>query len=328
MRFGSLFSGIGGIDLGLEWAGLECAWQVENDPYAVRVLEKHWPDVKRYGDIREVDFGRVEPVELLAGGFPCQDVSLVGRGEGIKGARSGLWSEYVRAIRALRPRYVLVENVPGLLSRGMDAVLGELALCGYDAEWQSLPAAAFGAPHLRWRVFLVAYPRSEGRWQDARGASSDEGAYEGRSSEDNHFAATCSEGGRAGSLAYADNSRRDERAGQLREVRRSESSDRRADVPNSESGGRGARRSRRPPRFDTRLRPAQEIFAHPDSEQMGRATEPRQECGFWAVEPDVGRVAHGVPSRVDRLRGLGNAVVPQVAEWIGRRILDFDQEAA
>jgi len=156
---GSLFSGIGGFDLGLERAGFEIRWQVEIDPYCLRVLERHWPDVKRYGDIREVDPHELERVTLLAGGFPCQPVSVAGKRLGQDDPR-WLWPEFARFVRALRPSFVLVENVPGLLIRGMGDVLGDLAACGYDAEWQVLPDGAFGAPHLRERVFLVAYPPS------------------------------------------------------------------------------------------------------------------------------------------------------------------------
>lgn len=165
--YGSLFSGVGGLDLGLDRAGLTCAFQVENDPYARRVLNRHWPDVPKWGDITDVDWSDVERecgrVDLVAGGSPCQDLSLAGKGAGLSGARSGLWSEYVRCLCELRPQYVIVENVPGLLSRGMGVVLGDLAALGYDAEWESVPAAAFGAPHLRWRVFIIAYPGGERR---------------------------------------------------------------------------------------------------------------------------------------------------------------------
>lgn len=159
MKVGSLFSGIGGFDLGLERAGFTITWQVEIDPYCQRVLAKHWPHVTRYGDITTMDWATVQPVDLLCGGFPCQDLSFAGKRAGIDGARSGLWSEYVRAIRHLRPRYVLVENVPGLLSNAyMGRVLGDLASCGYDAEWDCIPASAVGAPHRRDRVWIVAYP--------------------------------------------------------------------------------------------------------------------------------------------------------------------------
>lgn len=158
LRVGSLFSGIGGIDLGLERAGMETRWFSEIDPYASRVLAKHWPAVPNLGDITKIDFTTVEPVDVLAGGFPCQDISRAGAKEGIGGKRSGLWFEYLRAIGDIRPRYVLVENVSDLLTRGLGAVLGSLAEIGYDAEWDCIPASAIGAPHIRDRLWLVAYP--------------------------------------------------------------------------------------------------------------------------------------------------------------------------
>ena len=158
LTFGSLFAGIGGFDLGLERAGMECRWQVEIDDYCQRVLAKHWPDVKRYGDVRNVGKHNLEPVDLICGGFPCQDISELGKRAGIQGRRSRLWAEFYRIICELRPRFVLVENVSDLLVRGMGAVLGDLARCGYDATWQLLPASAFGLPHLRERAFIVAYP--------------------------------------------------------------------------------------------------------------------------------------------------------------------------
>ena len=161
MKVGSLFAGIGGFDLGLERAGFEIAWQVEIDPYCQRVLAKHWPAVTRYGDIREVDWHAVEPVDLLCGGFPCQDISLAGKGAGLTGERSGLWFEYAKAIEVLKPRYVLIENVSALRSRGLDQVLGSLAALGYDAEWHCIPACAVGAPHTRNRVWIIAYPQRD-----------------------------------------------------------------------------------------------------------------------------------------------------------------------
>jgi DNA (cytosine-5)-methyltransferase 1 len=158
MTFGSLFAGIGGMDLGLERAGMTCSWQVEIDPFARRVLAKHWPHVRRHDDVRTFPPGDADgwDVDLICGGFPCQDISFMGPGDGLDGARSGLWFEFARIIRVLRPRLVLVENVPALLVRGLDRVLGSLAEMGYDAEWGCIPAAALGAPHLRERIFLVA----------------------------------------------------------------------------------------------------------------------------------------------------------------------------
>lgn len=164
MTFGSLFAGIGGMDLGLERAGMICKWQVEIDPFCTKVLAKHWPGVKRYGDIRTVDPELLERVDAICGGFPCQDVSLAGARAGIGiGTRSGLYRELIRIALRVRPRYLILENVPGLLAAigepaPMGRVLADLAKGGYDAEWDCLPAAAFGADHIRDRVFIVAQP--------------------------------------------------------------------------------------------------------------------------------------------------------------------------
>jgi len=166
LTVGSLFSGIGGLDLGLERTGrFTIAWQVEKDDYRQQLLAKRWPSTSRFRDIRTVGKHNLSTVDVLCGGFPCQDISLsntTGR-VGIEGPRSSLWKEYFRLICELRPRYVLVENVAALLGRGMGTVLSDLAGIGYDAQWQMLPAAAFGAPHLRRRIFLIAYPHQD-RW--------------------------------------------------------------------------------------------------------------------------------------------------------------------
>jgi DNA-cytosine methyltransferase len=161
LTVGSLFAGIGGFDLGLERAGMRSVWQCEIDPYAQRVLEKHWPDVLRVPDIRHVGARTVPYVDVICGGFPCQDISIAGAGAGIDGERSGLWSEYARVVGELRPRYVVVENVSVLLARGLGRVLGDLAALGYDAEWDCIPASAVGAPHQRDRIWLVAYPNGD-----------------------------------------------------------------------------------------------------------------------------------------------------------------------
>lgn len=162
MKVGSLFSGVGCGDLGLEWAGFEHSWFCEVNEYARKVLALRWPDTPIYDDITAVDFTAVEPVDLLAGGFPCQDISVAGKGAGIKGERSGLWSEFARAIDEIRPGYALIENSPALVNRGLDVVLSDLAALGYDAEWHCIPASGFGAPHERDRVWIVAYAQGEG----------------------------------------------------------------------------------------------------------------------------------------------------------------------
>lgn len=295
LTFGSLFAGIGGMDLGLERSGMVCRWQVEIDGYCRRVLAKHWPDVARYGDIRRVSGEGLERVDLICGGFPCQDISQAGRGAGIDGERSGLWAEYIRLVRVLRPRYVLVENVAALLGRGIDRVLGDLAASGYDAEWDCIPAAAVGAPHRRDRLFIVAYAQRGG---------GEAGAERGR------WQAGTNTGGCGAWTDVADAVSQRRGAGGQR--------------PGGETlalaGGAAladANRLRQP-------QPAGRV-----GEQRRRAFDGGQGFGdgsWWVVEPPVGRVAHGIPRRVDRLRGLGNAVVPQVAEWIGRRILSVESQ--
>ena len=158
MRYGSLFSGYGGLDLAIEEVlGATCAWHCEVDPAAARILAHRWPGVPNLGDITAVDWSTVEPVDILSGGFPCQDISSAGLKAGLeKGTRSGLWYRYADAVRVLRPRLVVVENVSALLARGVDVVLGSLAELGYDARWTSVRAADVGAPHRRERIFLVA----------------------------------------------------------------------------------------------------------------------------------------------------------------------------
>jgi DNA (cytosine-5)-methyltransferase 1 len=242
LTIGSLFSGIGGIDLGLERAGMETRWFSEIDPYASRVLAKHWPDVPNHGDITQIDFHAVEPVDVLCGGFPCQDISSAGGKVGIEGEKSGLWSEYARAVGELRPRYVFVENVATLLNRGIDRVLGDLAALGYDSEWHCVPAAYVGAPigrEGRDRVWLVAHPND---------------------------------------------------------------------------GGRGGPRLSRQAKW--------QLVGSIAGSRGTLARIPSAASDHWKNEPDVGRVADGVPARVDRLRGLGNAVVPQIPELIGGWIIE------
>lgn len=158
---GSCFSGVGGLELGLEMTGhFQTKWQIEVDPYATKILEKHWPDAQRHSDITTVDPRILAPVDLIAGGFPCQDVSCAGKRAGLEGKRTTLWSELYRLVCGVGPRWVVAENVPGLLSsdhgRFFGNILRDLAAAGYDAEWGVLSAAGVGAPHLRKRVFIIA----------------------------------------------------------------------------------------------------------------------------------------------------------------------------
>ena len=274
LRVGSLFSGIGGFDLGLERAGMEVIWQVENDPYCQKVLAKHWPDVPCYGDVHDVGAHNLAEVDVICGGFPCQPVSQAGKQRGQDDER-WLWPQFARILRELRPRYVLVENVPGLLIRGMGDVLGGLAEIGYDAEWGCVSAASVGAPHLRKRIFIVAHTDSDDR--------------RGRSSSKPQKRRTRVEHGGGGTGQYE---------------RKTD-----ADVADAASAGCETRGG----------------YGMGDADRScgdkGLAPGPcGKEGGHWATESSVGRVADGVPQRVDRLKGLGNAIVPQVAEWIGQRL--------
>ena len=235
LTVGSLFSGIGGLDLGLERAGMNVIWQSEIDPYACKVLAKHWPEVPNHGNIKEIDWSTVVQPDVICGGYPCQPFSTAGKRQGEADPRH-LWPWVREAISQLRPRYAVLENVRGHLSLGGTTVIGELAAIGYDAEWRVISAASVGAPHRRDRVIIVAYP-------------------EGEPLQAEHLV------------------------------------------------------------FETRWLQT----------QRGRDTA-RVGASFWqAAQPDLVGVAHGVPARVDRLRALGNAVVPQVAEVIGRLVVSHAQ---
>ena len=301
MKFGSLFSGIGGLDLGLERAGMECVWQVENDPYAIKVLEKHWPNIHREKDVREVGKHNLEPVDLIAGGFPCQPHSVAGKRRGADDDRN-LWPEYMRIIRELRPRYVLAENVPGIVTTYIDTVLSDLESEGYTCWTFNIPACAFDAPHRRARIFIVAVSDSirRGRWsnEDVSGQGGKIQTQGSSAAEEQGFLAN----------PPIPNDRRSSPEPLRRSTQQSGIGTVKADVA------------------DTDSQYSQEYIRGNQLEEEVRERTSRRsdetQGGQWTTEPDVGRVAHGVPNWVDRLRCLGNAVVPQVAEWIGRRIYD------
>ena len=338
LTFGSLFAGIGGFDLGLERAGMVCKWQVEIDNYATKILEKHWPTVRRWNDVRTFPPEGDWNVDVICGGFPCQDISVAGKGAGLAGARSGLWYEYARIVGELRPRYVIVENVAALLTRGMDAVLGTLSSLGYDAEWHVIPASAVGAPHRRERVWIVAYahdesesdvPQHDEPWRGVpESAGGDVSNAIGQRDAMRGNGSPCSQGvagrhlhagggerdsgprcaGQAGQsscdVADADEERRRGRAGMQRQSGRGQPADGCCQVADADEQG-----------LEGRSKPRRRSGKR-DSRASGGTVS-----GWWESEPDVGRVAHGVPARVDRLRCLGNAVVPQVVEVIGRAIV-------
>jgi DNA (cytosine-5)-methyltransferase 1 len=233
-----LFSGIGGFSLGLERAGMRTVAFCEVEPFCRWWLAKQWPGRPIYGDIRELSAQHLTAdrvsVDVICGGFPCQDISSAGPKLGIDGARSGLWKEYARLIGEVRPRYVIVENVADLRIRGLERVLGDLAALGYDAEWDCVPACAVGAPHERDRLWLVAYAEREGL----------PGGFFQRAGE--------------AAIEFAAHSR-----------------------------GR---------------------FGYP----VGAA---------WDGEPELALLVHGLPDELAAAHALGNAVVPQIPEIIGRAIM-------
>lgn len=166
MTHGSLFSGIGGFEEGAELSNIETLWNCEFEPFQRKILKKNYPNAKQYNDIRTM--GGVGYVDIISGGFPCQDISVAGKMEGITGERSGLWSEMFRIIREVRPKYSIIENSPALLIRGFEQVLCDLSEIGYNAQWQCISNASFGYPHKRERVYIIAYSNEIGLQSDIR----------------------------------------------------------------------------------------------------------------------------------------------------------------
>lgn len=252
MKFISLFAGIGGFDLGFECAGMECVAQVEIDDFCQKVLSKHWPHVPKFKDVRDVGKHNLPTADLICGGFPCQDVSLAGERLGLNGKRSTLWTEFYRIVCEVRPRWVVIENVPGLFSsddgRFFTSILWGLSEAGYDAEWDVIPASRFGAPHRRERVFIIAYPNCEPCPFSVFDWCGEEG---------------------------------------------------------SEWGSTEEERKENWVKFEMASGPIGVV---------------RQWSQEFQLSPLV-RVDDGIPDLLDRLRATGNAVVPQVAEYVGRCIM-------
>jgi len=285
MRLLDLFSGIGGFSLAAEWVWgdeLEIVGFCEIEKYCQKVLQKNFPGVPIYEDITKLNGKDFKDIDLLTGGFPCQDISIAGKGAGIEGSRSGLWFEMWRIISEIRPRFALIENVPMLTIRGGTRVISDLAEIGYDAEWQVIGADDVGAWHRRKRIWIVAYP----------GNGSDS-AIKGQKKEKNR-------------ISKEHRQKRRSRMSARTSINGEISSE---VAPDTDSFRCKLRR--------TETRPRETDIARSSTRQEFISTR----CeSYWAVEPDVGRVANGIPSRVDRLKGLGNAIVPQVAALIMKRI--------
>lgn len=334
LTIGSLFSGIGGLELGLEAAltdaghDVTTAWQVEIEDYPRAVLAEHWPHAdRRIRDVRLAHrtyatpagetfvAGALPRVDLVCGGFPCQDLSTAGRGAGLAGERSGLWWQYWRIVRDLRPRFVVVENVAALLVRGLDVVLGSLAKLGYDAEWCVFAAADVGAPHLRRRLAIVAHlPDAHSPRRAGRGLP--EPAREEVAGARGSGLADASEGGRAV-------------AGRRwtgwigRPV-----VDREALADAHPDGRRGLAACRpctgEPPRNDADGRHGFRRWAWPSQSGVGGASDgPPSRLDVAPWEAGTPRTAPTDPTTTPRLAAIGNAVVPQWAYVVGQRVAEL-----
>ena len=289
----------------------------EIEPFCQKVLKKHWPDVPIYEDIHDVSRKRLDAdgigrIDVITGGFPCQDISVAGKRAGIEGDRSGLWAELCRIIGEVRPQYAIMENVTALISgdrgRWFGRVLGDLAEIGYDCEWHCIPASELGAHHHRDRVWIIAYP-----------------------------GATIGANARALSSAETKSTLLQQENGQaLPSYARPLCSN--VAYPNGESeysgldgGGRpGTGKASPAGALHTGDQGSPIAMAGPDQQRpQGWLGRNLQECtlyGYWQTEPGVGRVANGVSRRVDRLKGLGNAVVPQIPEIIGQAIIKYEAQ--
>ena len=275
-----LFHGIGGFAYGAWLAGIkfENHFCSDIESYTQKLYKLRFPDSIQLGDITKIDTRELKNKYgnkwIITGGFPCQDISIAGKGSGITGSRSGLWFEYWRIIRDLRPRFAIIENVPAITFRGLDIVLGSLAEIFYNVEGQSISAKEIGANHKREREWLVAYPDDERllyRQNEIESAKGGKPSQRDVSAKSQDVADTC--------------------CARLQESACTKFGSIQSQV--EESQGRE--------------------FSRGNAKAWGN----------WSTEPDVGRLAHGIPNRVDRLKGLGNAIVPQIAELLFRRIKEI-----
>lgn len=299
---GSLFAGIGGFELGLERAipGAYTLWQVEQEKYCKKVLSKHWPEATIYDDVRNITKNNTKQVDILCGGFPCQDISVAGKGEGLHGKKSGLWWEMHRIIDELQPKAVIMENVAAINIRGLGTVLGSLSQIGYDAEWCTIRASDFGAPHRRARWFCIAYPKTIGFYLSNEKNFSTYSDGQRSQTEPINSKQTHRE---ASSMPkYC--SRRDDTRGlstySIREYNwKQNAPSQRMEEGRNYKDGLG--------------------FKCRSSESM----QDNNGGGYWEQFPissPICRRDDGIPYRVDRIRALGNAIVPQCSEWIGRKL--------
>ena len=307
MKVLSLFSGGGLGDYGLELSGMKIVGQVEIDDYCQKILKLRWADVPKWTDIKNVRgeevLERCGAIDLVSGGFPCQDISVANSGgKGIEGERSGLWKEFSRLICEIRPKFVLVENVTNLLGRGLGVVLADLAENGYDAEWFCLSAAELGANHIRDRVWIFAYAVSNGLSEGNRNGrkiiTGGGNAQANRKQKQNP-----SHAGQVCDHVPDSHSKRKLQSKRGKQNKRKRACNLCENVSNASSD-----------RLETGRQTAWIRSARPTKSD------------WWKIEPAICRVDDGTPKRVDRLKLLGNGQVVQVVEWIGKRIMEFNSK--
>jgi len=316
-----LFSGIGGFALAAKWNGYRTVGFCDNEPYAQAVLKKHWPEVPCHKDIREVRGELYAGVTLLTGGFPCQPFSVAGKQRG-KDDNRYLWPEMLRVIQEAKPAWIIGENVAGIVNLALDQVCSDLEGQGYEVEPIIVPACAVDAPHRRDRVWIVGHSKLDGLTasKTSGGLLDQSEEQRGKVKEWESSGASCTSSDVANSISLSERSahwskewgcvrgRQDEDISQRNEMG-SNSSDCGKDVAGSNSGVGKAQYG--------------ESLLGKQNEQ-GKANGHTNGClskgAVWLAEPNVGRVVNGIPNRSHRLKGLGNAIVPQVAAEIIRCI--------
>lgn len=330
MKILDLFSGIGGFSLGLERAGFETVAFCEIDKACHGVLKKHWPKVPIVDDVSKLDGYTLQQtlgrIDIICGGFPCQDVSVAGKKKGLidesgNATRSGLWFQYKRIIEEVKPKYVIIENVANLRSNGLAVVLKDLWALGYDSEWHIISARSVGTCHLRERVWIIAYPGSQ-RWE--QGASKNlqlkiEKEHGEKSSN------TSKKKNTRRSFVYdasnANGNRSEPRVSlQARNERKS-----------LLTGGLGEKRTSQSPNTDN-LR-LWKPFATEKEKSLWWTEATSSFRDWWKIESPICRMDDGLSNELDtpervrkeRIKQLGNSIVPQIAELIGRSILEFEQ---
>ncbi len=300
-----LFSGIGGFSLGLESTGhFETAAFCEIEPYCQKVLKKHWPNVPIFDDIRKLKGKDIGAIDIITGGYPCQPFSVAGKQKAEQDPRH-LWPEYFRLIQELRPTWVIGENVSGHIKLGLDSVLEDLASEGYSTRTFSISASSIGANHKRERVWILANSKRKRLEGLGEQSSSFSGENQGIQSWD--------ESSREKNVANTQSQWRGEPRYSYQEKRSSESS---STQPQSSSSDVAYTNSERGCLWETDRQDAKDVRQSPRGEET---------FGWWNIEPRVGRVAHGIPKRVDRLKTLGNSVVPHIPYYIGQAIIESYQ---